>query len=79
MPVCRVLVCLFTLSQRFFIGFDWSKLTKGSIVVDVGGGIGFAAASIADGFPDLHYVVQDLPGAIANAKEVSFTFFRFEL
>ncbi|KAF7347117.1 S-adenosyl-L-methionine-dependent methyltransferase [Mycena venus] len=40
-------------------GFDWGKLPDGSLVIDVGGGIGNQCASLAEHFPQLSFVVQD--------------------
>ncbi|KAK7453966.1 hypothetical protein VKT23_011478 [Stygiomarasmius scandens] len=50
--------------------FDWAKLPTGSVVVDVGGGVGTACLSLAERYPDLKLVVQDLSGIIDNAHEV---------
>lgn len=50
-------------------GLEWGKLPKGSTVVDVGGGIGTYMAPLAENFPELKIVVQDLPKTIQNAHE----------
>ncbi|TFL01412.1 O-methyltransferase [Pterulicium gracile] len=47
---------------------DWDKLPKGSTIVDVGGGIGSYMVPLVENFPDLKYVVQDLPESIENAE-----------
>lgn len=52
-------------------GFDWASLPDGATVVDVGGSGGHASLAIAESFPQLSFVVQDLPETIANAK-ISF-------
>lgn len=52
------------------LGLEWGKLPKGSTVVDVGGGIGTYMAPLAENFPELKIVVQDLPKTIQNAHEV---------
>ena len=52
------------------LAFDWAKLPTGSVVVDVGGGVGTACLSLAERYPDLKLVVQDLSGIINNAHEV---------
>ncbi|KAF1959188.1 S-adenosyl-L-methionine-dependent methyltransferase [Byssothecium circinans] len=40
-------------------GFDWASLGSG-LVVDVGGGTGHVSTMLAEEFPDLKFVVQDL-------------------
>ncbi|KAI0084847.1 S-adenosyl-L-methionine-dependent methyltransferase [Irpex rosettiformis] len=42
-------------------GFDWGSLPKGSIVVDVAGGIGTKTLILAKEFEHLKFVVQDRP------------------
>ncbi|KAJ8502546.1 hypothetical protein ONZ45_g11654 [Pleurotus djamor] len=49
--------------------FDWKSLPSGSLVVDVGGGIGSAALSLATNIPAVKIVVQDLPNVVMNAKK----------
>ncbi|KAM5436481.1 putative 6-hydroxytryprostatin B O-methyltransferase [Microsporum ferrugineum] len=49
-------------------GFDWASLGKGT-VVDVGGSSGAASISLATRFPDLNFVVQDLPENAADGQE----------
>ncbi len=51
-------------------GFDWASLGKGATVVDVGGGNGHNAVDIAKAFPELRFVVQDLPKNEAPAREM---------
>lgn len=52
---------------RFLIdGFDWASLNA-STVVDVGGCQGHISIALAEAFPLLEFVVQDLEGMIANA------------
>ena len=48
--------------------FDWASLGKGT-VVDVGGMQGAVSILLAEAFPDLHFVVQDLPEVIEGARE----------
>ncbi|KAJ3873201.1 S-adenosyl-L-methionine-dependent methyltransferase [Lentinula edodes] len=50
--------------------FDWGNLPKGSKVVDVGGGVGSVFFPLAEKFPELKLVIQDLPGVIDNAKKI---------
>uniref|UniRef100_A0A8H8CPN6 O-methyltransferase C-terminal domain-containing protein n=1 Tax=Psilocybe cubensis TaxID=181762 RepID=A0A8H8CPN6_PSICU len=46
--------------------FDWRSLPKGSIVVDVGGGIGGPALVLARNVPDIKIVIQDTPTVISE-------------
>ncbi|CAD6442755.1 502c8c01-8684-4511-a6e1-48e108f730d4 [Sclerotinia trifoliorum] len=48
-----------------FESYDWSGLESATIV-DVGGGYGPISISLATKFPALNFIVQDLPGAIAD-------------
>jgi SAM-dependent methyltransferase len=48
-------------------GFDWASLGRARIV-DVGGSHGLVSIDLAKAFPDLQFVVQDLPKVIADAK-----------
>ncbi|THU80378.1 S-adenosyl-L-methionine-dependent methyltransferase [Dendrothele bispora CBS 962.96] len=50
--------------------YAWNQLPSGSVVVDVGGGVGTACLALAEKFPHLKLVVQDLPGIIDGAHEV---------
>ncbi|TFY59550.1 hypothetical protein EVG20_g7747 [Dentipellis fragilis] len=50
--------------------FDWKCLKPGSVVVDVGGGVGTSAFPIARAFPDLKVVVQDRHEAIDNGTKL---------
>ncbi|KAJ8093236.1 hypothetical protein PM082_020730 [Marasmius tenuissimus] len=49
--------------------YDWKKLPAGSLVVDVGGGIGSVTHNIVKSNPDLKFVVQDLPGVVEDGKK----------
>ncbi|KAK5710119.1 hypothetical protein LTR17_019181 [Elasticomyces elasticus] len=49
-------------------GFDWSALGKARIV-DLGGSTGDTAFVLAEQFPELSIIVQDLQGTLAGAKE----------
>ncbi|KAF8641330.1 hypothetical protein AX16_010028 [Volvariella volvacea WC 439] len=51
-------------------GFDWAGLRKGSVVVDVGGNLGGVSRWLAERFPNLNIVVQDLPHVIEDAKKL---------
>jgi len=50
--------------------FPWASLGGGSgVVVDVGGSKGHISAVIAQSAPGVRFVVQDLPGAMLDAKK----------
>ena len=50
--------------------FDWSSLAAGSVVVDVGGGIGTQMVVLARNFEGLKLVVQDREAVCGNALKV---------
>ncbi|KAH8692496.1 sterigmatocystin 8-O-methyltransferase precursor [Phaeosphaeriaceae sp. PMI808] len=50
--------------------YDWASLGKAT-VVDVGGWHGLVSIALANEFPDLEFVVQDLPKVIEDAKAKS--------
>ena len=50
--------------------FDWTIFPAKSVVVDVGGGMGTVLMDLFKQNQSLEYVLQDLPGTIAQAKEV---------
>ena len=68
-------MCVFSsgvgLSTSFLVkGYPWSSVGRGrGIVVDVGGSRGSQCVAIAQSFPDLRFVVQDLPDMIEGAAE----------
>jgi O-methyltransferase domain len=64
---CRFLI----LSSFLPSGFPWGNLDAGSTIVDVGGGIGMVSVEIAKEFPELKFIVQDLPDVSGQAREVS--------
>jgi 6-hydroxytryprostatin B O-methyltransferase len=51
-------------------GFAWETIREGGIVVDVGGSVGDAAIAIAEAFPHLKLVVQDLPRNTDNGRKM---------
>ncbi|KAF7373903.1 S-adenosyl-L-methionine-dependent methyltransferase [Mycena sanguinolenta] len=51
--------------------YDWDRLSPGSLVVDVGGGVGTASLILAAKFPELKFLVQDLESAIEQGKKAS--------
>ena len=52
------------------LGFNWSDLRSGSIVVDVGGGLGHTTMKLVQSYPGLKHVIQDRPPVIEQAREV---------
>ena len=52
---------------RLLDGFPWGSIGKG-IVVNVGGSHGRIAIEIAEHFPQLDCVVQDLPEVVEKGK-----------
>jgi precorrin-6B methylase 2 len=45
-------------------------LDAGSIIVDVGGGVGMVSVEIAKKFRDLKFIIQDLPDVSDQTREV---------
>ena len=51
-------------------GYPWSSVGNGTgTVVDVGGSKGNISVAVAQAVSGLHFVVQDLPGAMQGAKD----------
>ncbi|KAH9024032.1 O-methyltransferase [Lactarius deliciosus] len=50
-------------------GYAWEKLPPGSLVVDVGGGVGSQTLTLARRHPGLRYVVQDRETVVGDANE----------
>lgn len=48
-------------------GFDWEGLKEGSLVVDVGGGIGSQTAVVARHCPHLRFIIQDREPVMKDA------------
>jgi len=53
-----------------FPGFDWAGLAEGSLIVDVGGGIGSTSMALAKAFPYLRFCIQDRPKTVELGIEV---------
>ncbi|KAH9916743.1 S-adenosyl-L-methionine-dependent methyltransferase [Epithele typhae] len=51
-------------------GFAWDTLPEGSLVVDVGGGIGSTAMQLAHTFSHLNFVIQDRPQVVEQGITV---------
>ncbi|KAI9659913.1 MAG: hypothetical protein M1821_001265 [Bathelium mastoideum] len=50
-------------------GFDWARLGSG-VVIDVGGSTCSSTVALANAFPDLKFVTEDLPNTIAGATKL---------
>lgn len=64
----------YVLKGSHLVGFPWHDLIPGSIVVDVGGGIGSTSMLLANAFPDLRFVVQDRPPVVEMGAAVRLRF-----
>ncbi|KAF1980465.1 putative O-methyltransferase [Bimuria novae-zelandiae CBS 107.79] len=49
--------------------FDWAGLPPGATVVDVGGAQGHVSVHLARRFPNLNFIVRDLPEVIEGAQD----------
>jgi hypothetical protein len=54
-----------------FAGYAWGELPEGSLVVDVGGGVGSQTLLLALHHPHLRFIVQDRESVMGDAVEVS--------
>ncbi|KAJ6622880.1 S-adenosyl-L-methionine-dependent methyltransferase [Mycena sp. CBHHK59/15] len=50
-------------------GFDWKNYPEGSLVVDVGGGVGSQCLNLVQHYPELSFVVQDRAPVIKEGIE----------
>ena len=53
-----------------FAGYDWERLPEGSLVVDVGGGVGAQSLTLAQHHPQLRFVIQDRESVLGDAADV---------
>jgi 6-hydroxytryprostatin B O-methyltransferase len=58
-----------TNAMQVAVSFDWAGLGEG-VVIDIGGGSGHLSIPVAQEFPRLHFVVQDLPKNEGSAIEL---------
>lgn len=58
------------------IGFDWDALPSGSLIVDVGGGIGSQSLIVAESHPHLNFIVQDQTAMMKGATAVRTVLYR---
>lgn len=50
--------------------FDWSSLPNGSVVVDVGGGVGTSSLPLAQAYPNLEILIQDRPPVVEDGLKL---------
>ncbi|KAI0278948.1 S-adenosyl-L-methionine-dependent methyltransferase [Russula aff. rugulosa BPL654] len=50
-------------------GYAWGRLPQGSLVVDVGGGVGAQSFTLAKHHPQLRFIVQDRESVVGDAIE----------
>jgi len=55
-------------SDRVIAGFPWAELPKGTVVNDVGGGLGHIAMNLYKRYPNLVFKLQDLPERVQQAQ-----------
>lgn len=55
--------------QYLFDGFGWASLGEATIV-DIGGSTAYASLLLASGFPQLQFIVQDLPRVVQEGRTV---------
>ena len=60
----------FTLEISIPVGYGWEHLPEGSLVVDVGGGVGSQSLTLASHHPHLRFVVQDREFVVGDAVDV---------
>jgi hypothetical protein len=51
--------------------YDWKSLPEGSVVVDVGGGIGTVTKVLAKAHPHLKFIIQDQHKVVEDGLKVS--------
>jgi methylase of polypeptide subunit release factors len=48
-------------------GYDWEGVPEGSLVVDIGGGVGAQSLTLAKRHPQLRFIVQDRESVVGDA------------
>ncbi len=73
--LCAAFIAYHHLTFRIsnLVGYAWEHLPHGSLVVDVGGGVGAQSFTLAKHHPQLRFVVQDRESVVDDAIEVSAT------
>lgn len=56
----------------FMAGFNWEVYPRGSLVVDVGGGVGSQCVALAKNYPHLSFAIQDRASVVQEAVKVHF-------
>ena len=51
-------------------GYTWGQLPEGSLIVDVGGGLGSKSLVLAKHHPQLRIIVQDRGAVVQDAVKV---------
>lgn len=67
---CRSLT-LTRMKSHLFLGFAWASLPEGSVVVDVGGGVGNILFPLYEQFSNLVFEVQELEQTCIHGQEAS--------
>ncbi|KIJ24359.1 hypothetical protein M422DRAFT_274886 [Sphaerobolus stellatus SS14] len=49
--------------------YPWASLPSNTTIIDVGGGIGQACVKLYKSFPNLRFVIQDLPGPVEKGQK----------
>jgi O-methyltransferase domain len=57
-------------TSNVLAGYDWERLPEGSLVVDVGGGVGAQSLTVAQHHPQLRFVIQDRESVLGDATDV---------
>ncbi|KAI1787799.1 S-adenosyl-L-methionine-dependent methyltransferase [Ganoderma leucocontextum] len=55
------------IKNQILQGFPWEELPQGSVLVDVGGGIGAQSILVAEAYPHIHVVVEDREQVVSTA------------
>ncbi|PWY71774.1 S-adenosyl-L-methionine-dependent methyltransferase [Aspergillus sclerotioniger CBS 115572] len=54
-------------------GYPWGRIPDQAVVVDVGGSTGTSSLALAESYPHLHFIVQDLPANTETGKQMAQT------
>ena len=58
------------LTLETLAGYNWGQFSEGSLIVDVGAGVGMQTIAIAKKYPQLRFVVQDRQSVMQDAAKV---------